>query len=58
MKQPTSWLSPEKKPPDVQTLTQNELLDVWAANRNNLISVLAAEEMMRRLFDQRQETKK
>jgi hypothetical protein len=51
-------LSPEKKPPDVQTLTQNELLDVWAANRNNLISVLAAEEMMRRLFDQRQETKK
>lgn len=33
--------------------TQNELLDLWAANRNNLSGLLAADEVMRRLYAER-----
>ena len=40
--------------PDVATLTDAELLEVWRANRNGLLGHLAADEGMRRL-ERRQE---
>jgi hypothetical protein len=43
---------------DVTTATQDELLDAWAANRNSTLAVMASEEVTRRLFKQREETKK
>jgi hypothetical protein len=43
---------------DVTTATQDELLDAWATNRNSTLAVMAAEEVTRRLFKQREETKK
>lgn len=33
--------------------TQDELLDLWAANRNNLSGLLAADEVMRRFYAER-----
>jgi len=41
------WLDP-KPAPDVRTLTRDELQALWAANRNTLIGIMAAEEAMRR----------
>lgn len=52
-----SWLSDEPTI-DVTTATDDELLDAWAANRNSTIAVMTSEELTRRLFKQREETKK
>jgi len=41
------WLDP-KPAPDVRALTRDELQALWAANRNTLIGIMAAEEAMRR----------
>lgn len=51
------WLD-DKPAPDVKALERDELLDLWAANRNSLIGAMAADEMMRRLNSHRKETKK
>ena len=37
----------------VEQLSIEELLDVWAAHRNDIQSLMAAEEVMRRLMAQR-----
>lgn len=50
-----AWLD-KSDPVDVQTMTDDELLAYWAANRNSLASVMAAEEMMRRLTNRRRES--
>jgi len=52
-----SWLASEPVI-DVETATDDELLDAWAANRNSTIAVMTSEEVTRRLFKQREETKK
>jgi hypothetical protein len=57
MSRVSPWLS-DKPSPDVTRLTHDELLDVWIANRNSLIGAMAADEMMKRLFTNRKETKK
>lgn len=44
----TAWLDP-KAPPDVRLLTDAELLRVWRDNRNGLLGLVAADEVMRRL---------
>lgn len=51
------WLD-DKKPPNVETLTNDELLDLWEANRNGIQGQVAADERMKRLSRQRKETKK
>jgi hypothetical protein len=51
------WFDPEC-PPDVRTLTRNELRTLWAANRNSLLGTVAAEEYIRRDWLQQTETKK
>lgn len=43
---------------DVMTATDDELLDAWATNRNSTIAVMCSEELTRRLFKQREETRK
>jgi hypothetical protein len=43
---------------DVTTATMDELLDAWAANRNNITATMTSEEVTRRLFKQREETRK
>jgi hypothetical protein len=48
--------NPNPDPPPVNILaerTQDELLDMWAANRNNLTGLMAAEEIVRRIFLER-----
>lgn len=50
------WLTDTPTVP-VESLTINELLDVWAAHRNDILSLMAAEEVMRRLIKQRVEAK-
>lgn len=42
--------------PDVRVLTQDELLDLWETNRNNLQGQVAADEVMKRLNTARKET--
>lgn len=47
---------PYHDPPPVNILadrSQDDLLDIWAANRNNLSGLLAADEVMRRLYAER-----
>lgn len=47
---------PYHDPPPVNILaerSQDDLLDLWAANRNNLSGLLAADEVMRRLYAER-----
>ena len=47
---------PYRDPPPVNILadrSQDDLLDIWMANRNNLSGLLAADEVMRRLFAER-----
>ena len=39
--------------PDIGALTDAELLEVWRANRNGLLGVLAAFEVCRRLEEER-----
>lgn len=56
MSRPAPWFD-STPAPDVRVLTQDELLDLWAANRNSLLGHVAAEEMMRRLNTARKETK-
>jgi hypothetical protein len=41
------WFDP-KCPPDVRTLTREELRTLWAGNRNSLLGTVAAEEYIRR----------
>jgi hypothetical protein len=40
----------------VEHLTQDELLDAWATNRNNTYGVMAAEEVMKRLTIERRKS--
>jgi len=56
MSKTSSWLDPTPVP-DVVTLNQDELLDVWAANRQNTLGRMAAEEGMKRLYNERKEKK-
>ena len=47
---------PDHDPPPVNVLanrTEDELLAIWAANRNNLNGLMAAEEIVRRIFLER-----
>ena len=51
------WLNSSPAVP-VEQLSIEELLDVWAAHRNDILSLMASEEVMKRLMAQRQaETK-
>lgn len=47
------WLD-DKPAPDVRVLSHDELLDVWADNRNNLLGHVASDELTKRLHAERQ----
>lgn len=50
-----AWLD-NTPPPDVETLSEREVLEIWAANRNNMLGVMAASEVARRRYSQLKET--
>jgi hypothetical protein len=52
-----SWSQREAPPcpPHVESLSDDELLDEWLANRNNHRALVVADEMMKRLVIRRKE---
>jgi hypothetical protein len=52
MSKVSPWLD-HTPPIDVRTLDIDQLIELWSANRNNIGSLIAAEEVMKRLAAER-----